>query len=440
LARRENVVITSWLAPGLERLYVMQTQSFARVFAFRFTLTYLALYFPLLVLRPFQSAKAIIFAANAPWRLLVPWAGVHVFHLGHPFRELTDGLGDTDYDYVRLACVFVIALLAAAVWTILRRQPSHEKLAEWSHVALRYGLAGTLVSYGLVKLVKSQFPALSAYRLLEPFGQASPMGLLWAFMSYSPAYNALTGALEVTAGALLWWRRTTALGAFLAVIALANVVVLNFSYDVNVKLFSSHLLLMAVILAAPGARLLFDVLVLRRTVAPIPMVPHFTDQRFQRAEYVAKAVCIASVCLALGAYANVAYHTRGYGAPRAVLSGIYEVDAFTRDHAERPPLLTDTQRWRRVAITNDSLLVWRMNDHLDSFDLVDRADASAFAITEADDRATLLSYDRVGDSVAALRGTFEGAPIEVRLHKVDDASFRLLKRGFHWVNPRPYNY
>lgn len=46
---------------------------------------------------------------------------------------------------------------------------------------------------------------------------------------------------------------------------LINVVVLNFSYDVPVKLYSSHLLALALFLAAPEFRRLANVFLFNRT-------------------------------------------------------------------------------------------------------------------------------------------------------------------------------
>ncbi len=74
------------------------------------------------------------------------------------------------------------------------------------------------------------------------------MGLLWTFMGYSKTYNLFTGLVEFTAGALLFIPRLSTLGSLLSVGALANVLLLNLSYDVPVKLYSFNLLLMGLFL------------------------------------------------------------------------------------------------------------------------------------------------------------------------------------------------
>src|SRR5947199_1204250 len=106
-----------------------------------------------------------------------------------------------------------------------------------------------MLSFGAYKVIKSQFPAPSLDRLLEPYGDSSPMGLLWTFMGASKAYTIFGGFAEMLGGALLTVRRTTLLGALVCIGVITNIVMLNFSYDVPVKLYSTHLLLMAIFLA-----------------------------------------------------------------------------------------------------------------------------------------------------------------------------------------------
>src|SRR5262249_24545008 len=128
---------------------------------------------------------------------------------------------------------------------------AYPRLWELLRIYVRYALALILIGYGLAKVVKTQFQAPSGVRLLEPFGQSSPMGLLWTFMGFSTAYTFFAGASEVLGGVLLLWRRTTTLGAMVSAAVLFHIVMLNFCYDVPVKLYSAHLFLMAVLLLLP---------------------------------------------------------------------------------------------------------------------------------------------------------------------------------------------
>ena len=63
---------------------------------------------------------------------------------------------------------------------------------------------------------------------------------------------------EVLGGVSLIFRRTATLGALISFAVLLNVMVLNYCYDVPVKLYSTNLVLMAAFLAAPDFRRLLD--------------------------------------------------------------------------------------------------------------------------------------------------------------------------------------
>ena len=50
-----------------------------------------------------------------------------------------------------------------------------------------------------------------------------------------------------------------------------------------------------------------------------------------------------------------------------------------------------------------------------------------------------LHYAEQDAATLTLSGTLEGAPVEIRLKKIDTSKMPLLSRGFHWISERPYN-
>jgi hypothetical protein len=68
------------------------------------------------------------------------------------------------------------------------------------------------------------------------------------------------GAVEMLGGALLFLPRTTLLGAIIGLGSAIQVLALNLSYDVPVKLFSFHMVLVSLLLIAPDAPRLIRVL------------------------------------------------------------------------------------------------------------------------------------------------------------------------------------
>jgi hypothetical protein len=217
--------------------HVTPAWSLPRRLLFRFTFVYFVLYlfpFPLDII-PYVGVIGQWY--QSLWNAIVPWVGKHLFHVDITVRP--NGSGDTTYNYVQVLCYLVLALVAAALWSLLdRERPHYARLHGWLRVYIRFGLASVMISYGAVKVIKSQFPNPTLDRLLQPFGDASPMGLLWTFIGASMAYSVFSGACEMLGGLLLVSRRTTILGALFSIAVLGNVVMLNFCYDVPVKLYS----------------------------------------------------------------------------------------------------------------------------------------------------------------------------------------------------------
>lgn len=159
----------------------------ARRVAFRFAAAYFLLYlfpFPFNVV-PFTE---LFFRWwDMGWAVIVKWVGLHVF--GITITVMPNGSGDTTFNYVAVFCYLVTAALAAlvwsvwSVWSVLDREPaSYDVLHHWLRAYLRFALAALMFSYGAVKVIQSQFPEPSLDRLIQPFGDASPIGLLWTFM------------------------------------------------------------------------------------------------------------------------------------------------------------------------------------------------------------------------------------------------------------------
>jgi uncharacterized membrane protein YphA (DoxX/SURF4 family) len=248
--------------------------------------------------------------------------------------------------------MLALALAAALVWSLLDRARRRDPLVhEFLRILIRYALAVTLIGYGVAKLVPPvQFPAPAGPRLVEPIGRLSPMGMLWVFMGASKAYTAFGGIMELLGGVLLFWRRTTPLGALVSAGVLLNIVLLNFCYDVPVKIYSLNLLLMAVFLLWPEMSRLAGVLVLNRpTIAP-SLAPPWTDPWLRVSTMVLKVVVLCTLLLDNGTRmwkASLADY-KPVPASLSQMSGLWNVQSFKVDGIEAPPLLTDNTRWRRI--------------------------------------------------------------------------------------------
>lgn len=413
--------------------------------AFRVAFAYLFLYS---LPSPVDSLPGMEFltkAFDSVWHAVVPWVGKHVLRLAADITVFPNGSGDTTYNYVHLPVLLAVSVLVAAVWSVVdRRRTEYVKAHDVLRVFLRYLLAITMLSYGMAKVFKSQFPFPGPERMIEPLGEFSPMGLLWTFMGYSKGYNLFTGGAEMLGGFLLLARRTTTLGALVVIGVMTNVVALNFFYDVPVKLYSSHLLLMAVFLLLPDVQRLLGVLLFNLPTEARALGSPFSFSRRERWGLLAvKALFLVTVG---GSFyeARSGFMSRySDSAPRPPLYGLYEVESFTHHGQVLPPLLGDTTRWRYVAVNRYSRVTLRlMDDSVKRLGLQHDAQKLTATLTEGGGdtaKKSVLAYSRPDAEHLVLQGTFQDAPIEVRLKKVDESKHLLVNRGFNWIQEFPFN-
>ncbi|HEV2444317.1 MAG TPA: hypothetical protein VGS58_00285 [Candidatus Sulfopaludibacter sp.] len=378
------------------------------------------------------------------WRALVPWVAIHVFHLSGPATVYppVNGSGDSTLDYVQHFCYLAIAAVAALVWSVLdRKRPNYRVFHAWMHVFVRYALAFTMFGYGFAKVIPTQFGPPSLSRLIEPLGDFSPMGLLWTFVGYSKAYTIFSGAAEVSGGALLLWRRTATLGAMVSAAVLANVVAMNFCYDVPVKLYSANLLLMAGFLMAGDLRRVVNCLILNRPAAAADLsAGRFPGRRVRIAVLVFQVLFVGSFLYqdlkqSWQFYSGFVLHPK-----RPPLYGLYEVESFRRNGQDVPPLLTDATRWKRVILQTPAFAALRlMDDSPRSFGAEYDAANKRLTLTTPDKQKNVFQYSQPDADHVVLEGRLGGANLVVGLRKVDVQKFLLVNRGFHWINERPFN-
>jgi hypothetical protein len=410
---------------------------------FRFAFSYLFLY----LLPSFLGLLAFIPYAGVVvgwyfqlWSALVPWVGQHLLAVTATLHPT--GSGDSMFAWVEIFCYLALAVLATLVWTIVDRKRTHyPRLYEWLRVYVRIGLGMTMLSYGAYKVIPSQFYRPSLDRLLQSIGDSSPMGLLWTFMGASVPYTIFSGLAEFTGGALLLFRRTMRLGALVTIAVMTNVVVLNFCYDVPVKQYSSHLLAMAIFLAAPDLRRLADLLVFHRAV-PAIVDPPFFRRRWPRRTALALEMVFL---LAYGAYMlDVSYEQ--YQSFQDVagrpLHGIWLVDELAVDGQVRPLVVTDDSRWRYVVFDYTNLFsAVLMNGSRQRYVADLDTGKKTIALKKRDDPAWKagLSYQEPAPGRLTLEGTLDGRKVRASLHRIETPRFQLKTRGFHWVSEYPFN-
>jgi len=378
-----------------------------------------------------------------PFRQATTWVAHHILGVTAPLVIEGSGSGDKIFDWAHVCLLLGIAAGGAAIWTIVDRKRLNYSVAQdWFRLAVRLALGTTMLSYGVSKAVPLQMGyGPSLVRLVEPFGNFSPMGVLWTSMAAAPAYQSFTGCTEILGGVLLLLPQTALLGALVSLGVAIQIFVLNMTYDVPVKLFSFHLIVLALLLILPEQTRLRNFFLLNHAVNPASAI--VTRSRRKSRLILAAQVCFAVYVTATMAYgAKLGWTAYGGGASKSILYGIWEVEQMSIDDEMRPPLLTDDRRWRRVIFDRRERAVFQtMNDSLATFIAKIDPDKRTIDLTKADDAnwKTSFSYDRPANNRLTLRGEMDGHRIGMELHALDRATFLLVNRGFHWVQERPFN-
>lgn len=368
------------------------------------------------------------------------WVGRVVF--GVDARVYFSGSGDQAIIWVQVFCLFVIALVATAVWTLLdRRRTGYRRLAGWYLLVIRLLLAGQLLSYGFAKLIPTQMPAPTLATLLAPYGDLSPIGVLWNQVGYSQPYEMLLGAAELAAGALLIVPRTALLGAMLALVDMAQVFLLNMTFDVPVKILSFHLMVLSLVLIAPDARRLTTVLVLGRGAGPSTVPYPFRGRRALRIAALVQVVLGLWMAVGMVRVGLVEYREIGPDRVKPPLYGIWTVSEFTRDGQVLPPLDTDRVRWRRMIFDYPGVLAYqRMDDTIEYVRATLAPGTHRFELgTAAEPSRPLgaLTFTQPAPGRATLTGEVSGHAVTIALQRFDVDTFPVHHGGFHWVQNAP---
>ncbi|MDQ7948793.1 MAG: hypothetical protein REI78_11985 [Pedobacter sp.] len=377
------------------------------------------------------------------WNWLVPWTGEHVLHLSYPITVKPNGSGDTTYNYVLQLLWIVFAFSIAIIWLVLdRKRPSYHQFQYWVRILVRYFLAFSLFVYGFVKVIKLQFPEPSLYRLLEPYGDSTPMGLAWTFIGLSKGYNIYIGGAEVLAGALLFFRRTTLFGALVAMTVMANVVAMNMAYDIPVKLFSFNLFVMALWIAWFDMERLINFFFLNKATAPSQVIIAHPQKWKRIVQLSLKTLAIGFALYATLWSCLQASKAYGDAAPKPPMFGIYEVSSFQKNGQILPPLTTDTLRWKRLVVNYPGRIgLFTMTDSLVrmKFDLDTLSKTMVFTtVTDSTDKF-VFSYKHPDRNSLLLNGNHGKDSLQVLFKKVDLKKFKLTNTGFHWINEYPNN-
>lgn len=165
------------------------------------------------------------------------------FHFqGHFYSDSIDLL-------VHVCFIFLLALIVSITlfkWSLFQT----EKIKQLSLLIPAYILAFFMIKYGFDKVFKLQFYYPEPNILYTELGRLDLDILYWSTIGKSYSYSVFMGLMEIIPGILLLYSKTRKLGAFICFGLLLHVLMINISYNIEVKFLSSFLLLLSVLILA----------------------------------------------------------------------------------------------------------------------------------------------------------------------------------------------
>ena len=337
--------------------------------------------------------------------------------------------------YVLVMLLFILAVVAALIVARLNKWKQYRrKILGLCYTICCYYLILQLLKYGFGKIFKDQFYLPEPNTLYTPLGQLDKDILYWSSMGTSRLYNLFSGSVEVLAAILLLFKRTRMAGLLLATASLSQIVAINFSFDISVKLFSLFLLFLSLYLLNPFYNRLYHFF--------------FTRSSIQAMEWEASSLnkhpflSVFFKCLITGLIFFEAlypyFRKSNFNddvAKRPYLHGAYEVKQMI---VGQDTLSANNFQIKRFFIHRDSYLIFQNQaDKMQDYKLSYNIDKYEYTLTDYQLKivTVALKYNPT-DSVLVVKYFKNDRQYEVTGKALDWKKLPLMNSGFHWTVDR----
>jgi hypothetical protein len=303
-------------------------------------------------------------------------------------------------------------------------------------IGARYVVAGALFHSGMRMVLNLAGTHPGPVEWITPFGEFSGAQYAGIWLGVSPLFQTLGGLVEVAAGLLLLGRRTTTLGAMIAVGCFTNSLMLHLCFQPSPWIGDAILLLPATYLVLLDWRVLFDLLLLDRATTPIPTEGAWETPQTRKIGMVLKTCALIYFIYASGFQM---IRIKQDAEVRSDLSGDYSVALFS------PANLDIEHRWRAAAIDRyaERLTVRTVDGAGTTFQIQPvvplgatsghREHVAAIAmqggrlsLVAPNGSVSVLNYSRPSSGGLILNGELDGVAMTADLHLISPDSLPLV--------------
>lgn len=271
--------------------------------------------------------------------------------------------------YQTFLFLLLLSIVGGVIWTLLdSRRRSYNQLYYWLRTLVRYRAAIYMIVWGLVKIFPVQCPYPSEGILNTSIGDLPIQKIYWWSVGAMPYYEVFGGAVEFSAGFLLFFRKTEALGAALMAGTLAVLTSANMNYGGGVHTESTYFAISGLFLLVYYARGVYKLLVLQQDTLPFNYVLKLHSAiKIFRWFVRSTLVLVFLIVMPYLSYLNFRYdpYNQAVTASPVELRGVYAVDKFILNGKEIPYNAYDPLRWEDVTFEKWTTLTYKVFQPID---------------------------------------------------------------------------
>jgi hypothetical protein len=277
--------------------------------------------------------------------------------------------------YVNMAFVLIVAILGTVIWSYFDKpRKEYNVLYYWVRVFARYRVAYGIIAWGYKKIFIMQMPFPNVGLLHTPFIDIFAKRLYWEGLGIAPHYEVFLGFAEFIPGILLLFRKTTTLGAGLALAVVGNVALANHAYDIGEQVLASGLSLLSLFILWYDLPRIVKLIVFQKDTYVVRYYPSFskTWQKYTRLSLKWGANFVFVILFFISeAYSYT--HNDFYKIPNTSgltgSKGYYNVTDFKLNNKDIPYSPDDSIRWQDATFEDWSSLSFKVANRPDQIDM-----------------------------------------------------------------------
>lgn len=269
--------------------------------------------------------------------------------------------------YVNWGVALLIGIFGGLLWTLIDRKPrNYRVLYYFLIVAVSYSMLIKLEGLTFSKVFPTQMPALAETQLNTHLGDFTHQKLYWIQLSFVHNYETFIGLAELAIMALLFFRKTRALGAAMALFMIGNIAIANHVYDGGIHLAAAFYALGGMFVLWRYIPEIWKLLVNEKDTAPQVYYYPF-EKKWEKYFRILFKTAVFGLFFVGSAYLHWHnYKTDSYKVPsRPGLTdskGVYQVSEFKVNNNVLACSPLDSIRWQTVTFEKWSTISFAVNN------------------------------------------------------------------------------